>query len=45
VNELNNVNFNYLKIPRASRAAQNALTGHMWPMGRVFEIPYLDSGV
>jgi len=28
---------NNWKFPKASRAAQNALMGHMRPVGRVFE--------
>jgi len=35
VNKLNDVNINYLKIPKkTSRTAQNAFAGHMWPRPR-----------
>jgi len=39
VNKLNNFIVNYFKIPKKSQATQNALAGHMWPVGRVFETP------
>jgi len=43
VNELNNLNVNYLKIPKkTSRAPRNALTGHKQPAGREFETPASD---
>ena len=40
VNKVSDLNFNSLK---ASQGAQNALAGNMWPAGRVFETPALDS--